>query len=82
MSARDRLTEILQGNMSEVNDTAALLGVIRQPGESEETFRTRTAYVMHLHMGLPVTGRILLRMAIWGETAILEREAQLTAIGA
>lgn len=68
--------EILHEPLRDLQDDAQLLGVVRQDNEPEECFRTRCAYAMTVQLGRPVTGRMLLRMALWGELAIGYRDGK------
>ena len=64
------ITEALHETMVEVNNRAALLKVERQPGETEDTFRTRVACHMVLHyFEGKVSQRILDRLAAWEDVA-------------
>jgi len=65
----ERISEILHEDLSQLNDDASFLGVERFPNESEECFRTRVAYAMQVQLGVPITGKMLLRMAYWNMVA-------------
>lgn len=60
------ITEILREPLTEVDNTATLLGLSRYVGETEDTWRTRTAYKMQERMykenGRILTPKILERM--------------------
>jgi len=66
--------EMLHEPLKELQEDAQLLGVLRQPNEPEECFRTRCAYVMGLQIGRPITGKMLLRAALWGQVAMDYRD--------
>ena len=70
------ITEPLKAPMAEVNNTASLLGVFRYPEEEEDTYRTRVAYAMMLHVrkcdGVSVSQRILDAVKNWEEKALDE----------
>lgn len=60
---------MLHDPIKDVEEVGALLECPRLPNELEECYRTRIAYLMHVRLERPISGKMLLRMALWGQVA-------------